>query len=123
MSMDAADRKADAIMDLLYTKGVRTTEHVGLSAYPTAARQEVMISVHRHHYDCEGCRSKSLGAKIMDGLKRGVRPACPGCRIHSEAMEFEQRALLKRIRSVLERDFTITDEYSGFTMASITVSA
>ena len=120
--MDAADRKANAIKDLLYAEGVRANEHVHLDTYPSADRQTVTVSVHRHHYDCEGCRSKSLGAKILEGLKRGVLPTCPQCRIHAEAMEFEQRAALGRACAVLRKEFTVTDEYAGSVIATVTVA-
>lgn len=120
--MDAADLKANKVKDLLYSEGVRSNEHAHLDAYPSADRRTVMVSVHRHHYDCEGCRSKTLGSKIMEGLKRGFPPACPQCRIHNESMEFEQRALLGRITAVLRREFTVTDEYAGSIVASVNVT-
>lgn len=120
--MDAADRKANAVKDLLYTEGVRSNEHVHLDVYPSADRQTVMVSVHRHHYDCTGCRSKTLGSKIMEGLKRGIAPACPQCKIHNESMEFEQRALLKRITAVVRREFTVTDEYAGSVMVTADIA-
>lgn len=120
--MDAADRKANAVKDFLYTQGVRTNEHTSLEVYPSADRQRVHLSVHRHHYDCEGCRSKSLGAKILEGLKRGVAPVCPQCRIHSESMEFEQRSLLTRATAALRQEFTVTDEYTGSVIASADIA-
>lgn len=121
-AMDAADRKVNAVKDLLYTEGVRSNEYVHLDVYPSADRLTVTTSVHRHHYDCEGCRSKTLGAKIMEGLKRGLPPTCPQCRIHNESMEFEQRALLKRITAVVRREFTVTDEYAGSVMATADIA-
>lgn len=120
--MDAADRKANAVKDLLYGEGVRTNEYVHLDVYPSADRATVMVAVHRHHYDCEGCRSKTLGTKILEGLKRGIAPACPQCRIHNESMEFEQRALLKRVTAVLGRECTITDEYAGSVVTSVDIA-
>jgi len=121
-SMDTADRKANAVKDLLYTEGVRSNDYAHLDVYPSADRKTVMVTVHRHHYDCGGCRSKTLGSKILEGLKRGIAPACPQCRIHNESMEFEQRALLKRITAVLRREFTVTDEYAGSVLASVDVA-
>jgi hypothetical protein len=119
--VDAADRKTNVIKDLLYSEGVRSNEHVHLDAYPSADRKTVMISVNRNFYDCEGCRSKTLGAKIMEGLKRGIQPTCPDCRIYSESMEFEQRALLGRVTALLRREFTVSDEYTGSVMATADV--
>jgi hypothetical protein len=120
--MDAADRKANTVKDLLYSEGIRNNEYVHLDVYPSADREKVMVTVHRHHYDCEGCRSKTLGAKILEGLKHGIPPVCPQCRIHNESMEFEQRALLKRITAVVRREFTVTDEYAGSVLASVDIA-
>jgi len=60
--MDAADRKANQVRDVLYAAGVRANDHVHLDAFPSADRETVLVSVHRHHYDCESCRSKSSRA-------------------------------------------------------------
>src|SRR4249920_3075605 len=120
--MDAADRKANEVRDLLYVQGVRTNEHVHLTVYPIVNREVVMVSIGPNHYDCEDCRSKSLGAKILEGLKRGIRPTCTQCRIHMETMEHEQRGLFSRAAEALRHTCSITDEYVGYTMASLEVA-
>lgn len=120
--MDAADRKANAIKDFLYTQGIRTNGHASLGVYPSGDRQMVLISVHRHHYACEDCRSRTLGSKIMEGLKRGIAPTCPQCAIHSESMEFEQRSLLTRATTALRREFTVLDEYTGSVVATADIA-
>jgi hypothetical protein len=120
--MDAADHKANAVKDLLYTQGVRTNEYTHLEVYPAGDRKTVTVSVYRNHYDCESCRSKTLGSKIIEGLKHGVAPACTQCRIHNESMEFEQRRLLGRALAVLRREFTVTDEYTGSVVATADIA-
>lgn len=120
--MDAADRKTNEVRDLLYARGVRSNEHVHLTVYPAASREALLISIHPNHYDCEGCRSKSLGAKILEGLKRGIQPTCAQCRIHMEAMGHEQRSLFNRTAEALRHTYSITDEYVGHTVASLDVA-
>lgn len=95
-------------MDHLYAE--KFTDDLLHAHIAVTYKGEVMVTLHPHVYGCPSCEAKGFVPRLVDAFKQRIRPTwCTDCLEATDLRRQRQEELTPRLKSALERAFTVRE--------------
>ena len=123
MDTERARTAAGRITDHLYADGFRDEDGLMYVHTVETFDGKVLVSLMPHEYDCETCRAKGFVPKLVEAFRQRMSPMwCTSC-MELTQQRWDRTALLTpRLKTVLERAFTVAEVSPGNPFTSFTIT-